>query len=108
MYTDFWMGHGALVLGHLHPIIVEAAQKQLELGCHVGVCNEWEVRLAERITELVPSVELVAFDTSGNEANEHALKLARAYTGRKKVAKFEGNFHGILESLFIGTGWPIN
>lgn len=107
-YTDFWMGHGALVLGHLHPIIVEAARKQLELGCHVGVCNEWEVRLAERVAKLVPSVEMVAFSNSGNEANVHALKLARAYTGRKKVAKFEGNFHGILEPLFIGTGWPIN
>ncbi len=106
-YSDFWMGHGALVLGHMHPAIVEATRKQLELGFHFGVCNEWEMKLAEQVVKLVPSVEMIAFNNSGNEANVHALKLARAYTKRDKVAKFEGNFHGILESLFIGTSWPV-
>lgn len=108
VYSDFWMGHGALVLGHLHPTIVEATRKQLELGFHFGVCNEWEVKLAEQVAKLVPSVDMVAFCNSGNEANMHALKLARAYTKRDKVAKFEGNFHGILEPLFVGTGWPVD
>ena len=107
-YSDFWMGHGALVLGHMHPVIVEATKKQLELGFHLGVCNEWEMKLAEQVAKLVPSVDMVAFNNSGNEANLHALKLARAYTKRDKVGKFEGMFHGVLEPLFVGTSWPVN
>ena len=107
-YSDFWMGHGALVLGHMHHVVVEATKEQLKLGFHFGVCNEWEVRLAEEIVRLVPSVEKITFSSSGNEANEHALKLARAYTKRNMVAKFEGNFHGVLEPLFIGTSWPLH
>lgn len=107
-YSDFWMGHGALVLGHMHPALVEATKKQLELGFHLGVCNEWEMKLAERVARLVPSVDMVAFNNSGNEANLHALKLARAYTKRHKIGKFEGMFHGVLEPLFVGTSWPVN
>jgi len=106
-YSDFWMGHGALVLGHMHPAIVEATKKQLELGFHLGVCNEWEMKLAEQVAKLVPSVKMVAFNNSGNEANLHALKLARAYTKRDKIGKFEGMFHGVLEPLFVGTSWPV-
>ena len=106
-YSDFWMGHGALVLGHMHPAIVEATKKQLELGFHLGVCNEWEMKLAEQVAKLVPSVDEVAFNNSGNEANLHALKLARAYTKRQKIGKFEGMFHGVLEPLFVGTSWPV-
>jgi len=108
VYSDFWMGHGALVLGHMHLAIVEATKKQLELGFHLGVCNEWEMKLAEQVARLVPSVDMVAFNNSGNEANMHALKLARAYTKRDKVGKFEGMFHGVLEPLFVGTSWPVN
>ncbi len=106
-YSDFWMAHGALLLGHMHPSIVEATRKQLELGFHFGLCNEWEVKLAEQVTRLVPSVEMVAFSNSGNEANLHALKLARAYTKRRKVGKFEGMFHGVLDPLFVGKSWPV-
>ena len=106
-YSDFWMGHGALVLGHMHPAIVEATKKQLELGFHLGVCNEWEMKLAEQVAKLVPSVKMVAFNNSGNEANLHAVKLARAYTKRDKIGKFEGMFHGVLEPLFVGTSWPV-
>lgn len=57
--------------------------------------------------QLVPSVDMVAFNNSGNEANLHALKLARAYTKRDKIGKFEGMFHGVLEPLFVGTSWPV-
>jgi glutamate-1-semialdehyde 2,1-aminomutase len=106
-YSDFWMGHGALILGHMHPAIVEATKKQLELGFHFGLCNEWEVKLAEQVTKLVPSAEMVAFSNSGNEANLHAVKLARAYTKRGKIGKFEGMFHGVVESLFVGKSWPV-
>lgn len=108
VYSDYWQAHGALVLGHMHPAIVNAVKEQLELGFHLGVCNEWEVRLAEQVTKLVPSVQMITFNNSGNEANIHALKLARAYTKRAKVGKFEGHFHGILEPLFFGVSWPTN
>lgn len=108
VYTDFWMGHGALVLGHMHPAIVDAVREQLRLGFHFGVCNEWEVRLAEQVVKLVPSVDMITFNNSGTEANMHAIKLARAYTKRVKISKFEGHFHGVLEPLFVGGGWPVD
>ena len=108
LYSDFWMGHGALVLGHMHPSLVEAVREQLELGFHFGTCNEWEVKLAEQVATLVPSVQMITFCNSGNEANMHAVKLARAYTKREKVAKFEGHFHGVLESLYWGVSWPLD
>jgi glutamate-1-semialdehyde 2,1-aminomutase len=105
-YSDFWEAHGALVLGHLHPAIVKAVKDQLELGFHFGVCNEWEVKLAEQVTKLVPSVKMITFNNSGTEANMYAMKLARAYTKRNKIGKFEGHYHGNLESLYVATGWP--
>jgi len=108
VYSDFWMGHGALILGHMHPVIVDVVKQQLELGFHVGVCNEWEVKLAEQVAKLVPSVEMVTFNNSGNEANMHALKLARTYTKRQKIGKFEGHFHGVLEPLFVGVSSSTN
>ena len=108
LYSDFWMGHGALVLGHMHPSLVKAVREQLELGFHFGTCNEWEVKLAEQVAKLVPSVQKITFCNSGNEANIHAVKLARAYTKREKVAKFEGHFHGVLESLYWGVSWPLD
>jgi len=103
VYSDFWIGHGALVLGHMHPAIVGATKEQLQLGFHLGVCNEWEVKLAEQVAKLVPSVGMVTFNNSGTEANMHAMKLAGAYTKRDKVGKFEGHFHGILEPA-VGGG----
>lgn len=104
VYTDFWQGHGGLVLGHLYPSTVKAVKEQLELGFHWGVCNEWEVKLAERVSKLVPSVEMITWTNSGTEANLIALKLARAYAKRDKIGKFEGHFHGIVEPLYIATG----
>jgi glutamate-1-semialdehyde 2,1-aminomutase len=105
-YIDFWMGHGALVLGHMHQAIVKAVKDQIEYGFHFGLCNEWEVKLAEQIVKLVPSVEMVRFTNSGTEANMHAIRLARAYTKRLKIGKFEGNFHGIYEPLYVGMEGP--
>lgn len=107
-YIDFWMGHGALVLGHMHPVVVDAALEQVKLGFHFGCCHEWEVRLAEKIVKLVPSVEMVRFNNSGTEANIHAIRLARAYTKRDKVGKFEGGWHGTCDPLNIGVGWPLD
>ena len=106
VYTDFWMAHGAEVLGHLHPAVVKAVKEQCELGFHLGVCNEWEVKLAEQVCKLVPSVKMITFNNSGTEAILHAIKLARAYTKRAKIAKFEWAFHGYVESIHTATHGP--
>jgi glutamate-1-semialdehyde 2,1-aminomutase len=107
-YVDYWMGHGALVLGHMHSSIVRATKEQLKLGFHFGLCNEWEVKLAEEVCKLVPSVEMIRFNNSGTEANMHAIRLARAYTKRTKIGKFAGHFHGVLEPLHIAVSWPFD
>jgi glutamate-1-semialdehyde 2,1-aminomutase len=107
-YADYWMGHGALVLGHMPKCVVDAVREQLDLGFHFGVCNEWEVKLAEEVCKLVPSVEMIRFNNSGTEANMHAIRLARAYTKRVKIGKFAGHFHGVLEPLYVAVNWPWN
>ena len=107
-YSDHWMGHGALVLGHMHPAVTEAIKEQLRLGFNFGVCHEWEVKLAEQVTRLVASVRMITFCNSGNESNMHAIRLARAYTKRDKIGKFEGHFHGVLEPLYVGISGPLN
>src|SRR6266478_4084174 len=93
-YVDYWMGHGALFLGHCHPAVVRAIQEQAARGTHLGACHELEVRWAELITLLIPSAEMVRFTMSGTEATHLALRIARAYTGRPKAVKFHGHFHG--------------
>jgi len=108
VYLDFWMNHGAGILGHMHPLVVKATREQLELGFFFGVCNEWEVKLAEQIVKLVPSVDMVRFCNSGTEANMYALKLARAYTKRDKIGKFEFNFHGVYEPLYVAMSFPLD
>ena len=91
---DYWMGHGALLLGHAYPDIVAAVQAQMERGTHYGACHELEVRWAEQVIHLVPSAEQVRFTGTGTEATQLAIRLARAHTGRDRVLKFEGHFHG--------------
>jgi glutamate-1-semialdehyde 2,1-aminomutase len=91
---DYWMGHGALLLGHAYPDIVAAVQAQMERGTHYGACHELEVRWAEQVIQAVPSAEQVRFTGTGTEATQLAIRLARAHAGRDKVLKFEGHFHG--------------
>ena len=98
-YLDFWMGHNALLLGHTYPPVMEAVRDQLELGSHFGCCHEWEVLLAERIVEMVPSAEMVKFTNSGTEATMYAVRLARGFTGRNKIAKYAGGWHGGYDAL---------
>lgn len=107
-YVDFWEGHGALVLGHMHPSVTRAVKEQIELGFHFGLCNEWEVRLAELVSKLVSSVEMIRFNNSGTEASMHAIRLARAYTKRVKIGKFEGHFHGTYDPLLTAVSWPFD
>jgi len=91
---DMWMGHGALLLGHGRPEVVEAAQRQLEKGTHPGACHELEIEWAERVRELVPSAECIRFTSSGTEASLMAIRLVRAATGKSKIIKFLAHFHG--------------
>jgi glutamate-1-semialdehyde 2,1-aminomutase len=92
--VDFWSGHGALLLGHSHPQMVAAVQRQVERGTHLGGCHELEIEWASWIQKLIPSAERIRFTNSGTEATLMALRLARMYTNRPKVLKFIGHFHG--------------
>ncbi|HEV8673323.1 MAG TPA: aspartate aminotransferase family protein [Methylomirabilota bacterium] len=105
-YIDYWMGHGALFLGHAHPTLVEAVREQVARGTHYGACHELEVQWAEWITRLVPSAELVRFTMSGTEATHLAIRLARAATGRPKIVKFTGHFHGWHDGVSAGVNPP--
>jgi len=105
-YTDYWMGHGALLMGHRYPPVIEAIKDQLNLLPHVGFSHEWEVKLAKQIVEMVESVELVRFTNSGTEAAMYSIRLARAYTGKRLIGKFEGGWHGGYDALHIAVSPP--
>ena len=107
-YIDFWLGHTALILGHSPREVVKAVQKQLENGTLYGVSHELEVALAEQVAKMVPSAEMVRFTNSGTEANMYATRLARAFTGRNTIAKFEGGWHGGYDALHIGVKQPFD
>lgn len=105
-YTDYWVGHGALILGHSPKPVVDAVMKQLPNGTHIGFAHEKEVELAERIVKYVPSAEMVRYTSSGTEANMYGTRLARAYTGRNKMLKIEGGWHGGYDSLHSHVSKP--
>jgi glutamate-1-semialdehyde 2,1-aminomutase len=107
-YIDYWMGHGALILGHCHPAVVEAIQRAAATGTHLGASHEWEIRWAELITQLVPCAEMVRFTMSGTEATHLALRIARAYTGRPRVVKFHGHFHGWHDGVVAAVNPPFD
>lgn len=98
-YDDYWMAHNVLILGHIPPEVVKAVKKQLDMGMLYGVSNELEIQLAEQVVKMVPSAKMVRFTNSGTEANMYATRLARTCTDRKKIAKFEGGWHGGYDSL---------
>jgi len=101
-YVDYWMGHGALLLGHSHPAIVAAITEQIPRMTHPGACTELEVTWAQLVQKLIPSAERVRFTMSGTEATLLALRVARAYTGRSKVLRFRGHFHGWHDYMMVG------
>ena len=101
-YVDYFGGHGALILGHNHPAVMAAVHAALERGTHFGACHELEVRWAELVTQMVPSAERVRFTSSGTEATLIALRLARAFTGRSKLVRFRGHFHGWHDHMTSG------
>lgn len=98
-YIDYALGQGPMLLGHTPGPVIEAIKKQAERGLVYAGQSELEVRAAELIVEHVPCAEMVRFNTTGSEAVHAALRLARAATGRKKVLRFEGHYHGWLDTI---------
>jgi len=103
-YIDYVLSWGPLILGHAHPEVVEALARAAEAGTSFGACTPREVELAERICEAFPSIERVRLVNSGTEATLAALRVARAATGRDKILKFEGCYHGHGDSLLAKAG----
>jgi glutamate-1-semialdehyde 2,1-aminomutase len=104
VYIDYVMSWGPLILGHAHPAVVKAVQAAAARGTSYGAPSEAESELAELVCAMVPSVERVRFCSSGTEATMSALRLARAFTGRDKVVKFAGCYHGHADAFLISAG----
>ncbi|MFN3870088.1 MAG: glutamate-1-semialdehyde 2,1-aminomutase [Aquificaceae bacterium] len=103
-YIDYLMSWGPLILGHAHPKVVQAIKEQAEKGLSYGLTNAHEIELAQMVVSAMPSVEMVRFVSSGTEATMSAIRLARGYTGKKYVVKFEGCYHGHGDSLLVSAG----
>lgn len=103
-FIDYVGSWGPLILGHAHPRVIEAVEEAACRGTSFGAPTEAEVRLAELVVEAVPSIELVRFVNSGTEATMSALRLARAFTGRSKILKFAGGYHGHADLLLVAAG----
>jgi glutamate-1-semialdehyde 2,1-aminomutase len=105
-YLDCWSGHGALMLGHNHPAVVAAIAAQARRGLHYSACSELEIRWAELIRACVPGAERVRFTLTGTETTALAVRVARAFTGRDHVVKFESHFHGVHDAFVAAVKDP--
>ena len=105
-YIDYWMGHGAHLLGHAPSIVLDAVREAVSRGTHFGYMHRLVVDYAELLYHTIPGGLMVRFAQSGTEANMYALRLARAYTGRKRVVKIQGGWHGAYNSLHYGVTPP--
>jgi len=103
-YIDYVGSWGPMILGHAHPQVIQAVQQVAADGLSFGAPTTLETRLARRVVELMPSIELVRFVSSGTEATMSAIRLARGFTGRDTIVKFEGCYHGHSDSLLIKAG----
>lgn len=104
IFLDYVGSWGPMILGHAHPTVVKAVQERAALGLSFGAPTEIETQLAAKICELMPSIELVRMVSSGTEATMSAIRLARGFTGRNKIVKFEGCYHGHSDSLLVKAG----
>jgi glutamate-1-semialdehyde 2,1-aminomutase len=104
VYIDYVGSWGPLILGHAHPEVVAAVQKAAELGTSFGIPTPLEVELARKITQLVPSIEMVRMVNSGTEATMSAIRLARGHTQRSRIIKFDGCYHGHVDALLVQAG----
>jgi glutamate-1-semialdehyde 2,1-aminomutase len=103
-YVDYVCSWGPMILGHTHPEVVKALQERVQKGTSYGAPTELEVQMAETIINMVPSIEMVRMVNSGTEATMSAIRLARGFTGREKIIKFEGCYHGHADSLLVSAG----
>lgn len=103
-YIDYVGSWGPMIAGHSHPDIIEAVQKAAARGLSYGAPTEIEITIAQRICEIVPSIEMVRMVNSGTEATMSAIRLARGFTNRDKIVKFEGGYHGHGDSLLVKAG----
>src|SRR5690242_16021751 len=103
-YIDYVGSWGPLLLGHRHPAILEALQRALTIGTSFGAPTSQEIELAEEICAAVPSIEMVRLVNSGTEATMSAIRVARGFTGRDLIVKFEGCYHGHVDSLLVKAG----
>ena len=103
-YIDYVQSWGPLVLGHAHPAVIDAVKGTAESGLSFGAPTELEILMAERVKAIVPSMELLRMVSSGTEATMSAIRLARGFTGRDRIVKFEGCYHGHADSLLVKAG----
>ncbi|MGC1378123.1 MAG: glutamate-1-semialdehyde 2,1-aminomutase [Anaerolineales bacterium] len=103
-FIDYVLSWGPLILGHAHPDVVVALQRATEKGTSFGAPSPLEVELAQLVTEMMPNIEMIRFVNSGTEATMSALRLARAFTRRDKIVKFEGCYHGHADLLLVQAG----
>ncbi len=107
-YTDYWMGHMALILGHSPPVVVRALERQLAEGTHFGMGSELSVGLGEEIQLAVPCAEMMRFCNTGAEATMYLVRLARAYTSKRTIIKMAGGWHGYNTELNKGVRSPFD
>ena len=103
-YIDYIGSWGPMILGHNHPAVIEAVHAAVDTGLSFGAVTEGETLIAEEVIKIMPNVEAVRFVSSGTEAGMSAIRLARGYTGRNKIIKFEGCYHGHSDSLLVKAG----
>ena len=103
-YIDYVGSWGPMIVGHAHPDVLKSVQETMQNGLSFGAPTELETQMADKVCELVPSMDLVRMVSSGTEATMSALRLARGYTGRDKIVKFEGCYHGHSDSLLVKAG----
>lgn len=103
-YVDYVGSWGPMIIGHSHPDVLNAIRAQMDLGLSFGAPTEIEIDMAEKVCELVPSMDMVRMVSSGTEATMSAIRLARGYTKRDKIVKFEGCYHGHSDSLLVKAG----
>lgn len=107
-YTDYWMGHWSIILGHAQDRVAEALGRQVSRGWMYGAVNEQTVRLSELIEKAVPVAEKIRYVTSGTEAAMYAVRLARSATGKRIIAKVDGGWHGYTSDLLKSVNWPFS
>ncbi|MBU2560101.1 glutamate-1-semialdehyde 2,1-aminomutase [archaeon] len=103
-YIDYCLAYGPLILGHAYPRVVEAVKAQIENGSAYGTPTELELNFAKKVTQALPSAEMVRFVNTGTEATMGAIRLARGYTGKNKIIKIEGAFHGAHDYVLVKAG----